>query len=297
MKRTRIGGLVGIGALAALAFSTSAAAWGSYSDDPDCYGGDGYERNGSRLAVVGLTASQKLFCFSSSNPSNTKSIGTVAGLTGDTKLIGIDFRPANKKLYGVGEAGGIYTINERNGAATKVSQLTVALAGTNFGVDFNPAADALRIVSDTGQNLRHPFNPATPGTPGPTVTDGALTYAAPATGIAGAAYTNNDADPNTATTLFDIDANLDQVAIQSPANSGMLAATGKLGVDTSASVGFDIYSRIKDGTTVSLRPFASLFVDGRARFYSVDLLTGDADRIGTFPSTRQAVDIAIPLMQ
>lgn len=29
-----------------------------------------------------------------------------------------------------------------------------ALAGTNFGVDFNPRADLLRIVSDTGQNLR-----------------------------------------------------------------------------------------------------------------------------------------------
>ena len=29
-----------------------------------------------------------------------------------------------------------------------------ALAGTNFGVDFNPRADLLRIDSDTGQNLR-----------------------------------------------------------------------------------------------------------------------------------------------
>ena len=31
------------------------------------------------------------------------------------------------------------------------------LEGENFGVDFNPAANALRIVSDTGQNLRQPF--------------------------------------------------------------------------------------------------------------------------------------------
>jgi hypothetical protein len=30
----------------------------------------------------------------------------------------------------------------------------IVLSGTEFGVDFNPAADALRIVSDTGQDLR-----------------------------------------------------------------------------------------------------------------------------------------------
>ena len=34
------------------------------------------------------------------------------------------------------------------------STALVALAGTAFGVDFNPRADLLRIVSNTGQNLR-----------------------------------------------------------------------------------------------------------------------------------------------
>lgn len=29
----------------------------------------------------------------------------------------------------------------------------MALEGTLFGVDFNPAVDRLRIISDTGQNL------------------------------------------------------------------------------------------------------------------------------------------------
>jgi hypothetical protein len=66
-----------------------------------------------------------------------------------------------------------------------------------------------------------------------------------ATGVTGAAYTNNDADPNTATTLYDIDSMLDQNVIQSPANSGLLAATSKLGVDTGPTVGFDIHSRVR----------------------------------------------------
>jgi hypothetical protein len=69
------------------------------------------------------------------------------------------------------------------------------------------------------------------GTPPPT-----------ALGVTGAAYTNNDADPNTGTTLFDIDSTLDQVSIQSRPASGQLAATGKLGVDTGPAVGSDIYT-------------------------------------------------------
>ncbi len=77
------------------------------------------------------------------------------GLKKDTRPVGIDFRVQNTKLYGVGDKGGIYTLNTRNAKAAKVSQLTVALAGTFFGVDFNPAANRLRVISDTGQNLRH----------------------------------------------------------------------------------------------------------------------------------------------
>jgi hypothetical protein len=34
-------------------------------------------------------------------------------------------------------------------SATMVSQLTLPLTGMFFGVDFNPAADRLRVVSDT----------------------------------------------------------------------------------------------------------------------------------------------------
>jgi len=41
---------------------------------------------------------------------------------------------------------------------------------------------------------------------------------------------------------------MDQVAIQSPANSGQLAATGKLGVDTDSVIGSDIYSTAAPST-------------------------------------------------
>ncbi len=97
-----------------------------------------------------------------------------------------------------------------NAKASLVSRLDVALAGTSFGVDFNPTVDRLRVVSDTGQSLR--VNVDT----GATLVDAASRIPVPrwpaATGVTGAAYTNNDADPNTATTLYDIDSTLDQIA-------------------------------------------------------------------------------------
>lgn len=50
------------------------------------------------------------------------------------------------------------TIDIDTAAATLVNRCSVLLTGTSFGVDFNRAADRLRIVSGIGQNLRHNVN-------------------------------------------------------------------------------------------------------------------------------------------
>lgn len=253
--------------------------------------------NAANLLVIGLTSDQRLVCFSELSPSRLDNIGQVTGLSGDTALIGIDYRVQDGRLYGVGNAGGVYTISTVDGSATLVNNLTVALSGTAFGVDFNPAADRLRIISNTGQNLRHNVN-----TGGTTLNDGTLTYTAPpatpvaATGVAGAAYTNNDLDASTATTLFDIDSALDQVSIQSPANNGILVATGRLGVDSAETLGFDIYSSLSGGVTAGNRGMAALtFLDGSSRLYSISLLTGRASMVGGFAAP--VIDLAIPLNQ
>jgi len=254
------------------------------------------------LQVVGLTDDQRLVCFSESRPERTRDIGYVSGLHTDTKLIGIDFRVQDGKLYGVGDAGGVYLLDTSNGAATLVNRLTVALDGASFGVDFNPAADRLRVVSDRGQNLRHNVNPG-----GVTLTDDPLDYApgAPlnavgpvAAGVVGSAYTNNDLSALTSTTLYALDANLDQIAIQSPPNNGSLAATGKLTVDAGPASGFDIYSIVREEVTVDVRALASITLqDGRTGLYRVSLPTGKATLRGTFRSRDQVTDIAIPLNQ
>lgn len=253
-----------------------------------------YDRKGGRegLKAVGLTDDQKLVKFDVDKPWDACTIGRVR-LEDDEKLVGIDYRVQNGRLYGVGDEGGVYLISTRDAKATEVSQLSVKLKGDYFGVDFNPAADRLRVISDQGQNLRHNLNDDV------TVEDGNLTYP-PSTdvakGVTGAAYTNNDLDPDTATTLFDIDTHLDQVAVQSPANAGQLAATGKLGVDADIWAGFDIYSSIRDDKAVYNKGYAVLQVDHHSKLYQIDMLTGNADKQGTF-GDHTVVDLALPLEQ
>jgi len=85
-----------------------------------------------------------------------------------------------------------------------------------------------------------------------------------------------NSSPNTATTLYDIDSTLDHVVIQSPANSGLLAPTGKLGFNTSPAVGF-----------------ASLNVGDTARFFQVTSSDGAMRSLGAFTGN-DVSDIAVP---
>lgn len=84
-------------------------------------------------------------------------------------------------------------------------------------------------------------------------------------GASAAAYTNNDLNGATATTLFDINTAGDQVVIQSPANNGTLAPTGSLGIDAQINAGMDIFSTLSDGKTVSNAAFATLTASGANR--------------------------------
>lgn len=256
--------------------------------------GNGDRRSG--LNVVGLTRDQRLICFNERNPGKAINIGVVSGLTGgDTALVGIDYRVQDNMLYGVANAGGVYRLNVMNAQATLVNRLTVALNGTAFGVDFNPVADRLRIVSDTGQNLRHNIN-----VDGVTIADTALNYTAGVTamGIVGSAYTNNDLDPNTNTTLYNLDATLDQIVVQSPPNSGALVANGKLTIDATAVVGFDTYSSLKQGVTVDVQSLAAIkTADGATKLYSINVTTGKATARGGFSTKDAVTDIAMPLNQ
>ncbi|GGH32503.1 hypothetical protein GCM10007423_22050 [Dyadobacter endophyticus] len=213
-----------------------------------------------------LTDSGMLKIF---NPENgmdygTKSIPTIPGVT----LQGIDIRPANGRLYALGSNSKIYGIDLGSGAATELASLKLAdntpvmLSGTYFGVDFNPVADRLRVVSDNGQNLRINVSD------GVTAVDQPLKIgmAGPIPFITGVAYTNSY--PGTTTTmLFDIDSQSNTLYLQTPPNNGVMADPKALGIDVSSGLGFDIGN-------ISGKGYAIFTVGLNTGFYTVDLTTG-----------------------
>lgn len=234
--------------------------------------------------LIALGANSHLLAFNAAAPATVVSDTPVMGLgTGET-LVGIDYRPATGGLYGVSMgangAGHLYLINAATGAATLVANLTAdstdttspytSLSGANFALDFNPSGDALRVLSDTGQNLRIDV------TTGKVITDTAFD---PANGIrAGAAYSNAFAGA-TGTVLYDIDVTNDQLVIQDPV-AGTVSVVGALGVDAAGASGFDIVTaRAADGSTVQFG-YATLTVGATTSLYSIDLATGAATSLG-----------------
>jgi hypothetical protein len=193
---------------------------------------------------------------------------TITGLQAGEMIYGIDFRPATGALYALGSNSRIYTINTANGAATFVATLSESLQGTSFGFDFNPIPDRIRIISNTGQNLR--VNPDN----GVTIVDGSINPA-PAS-ITAAGYTNSFAG-TTATALYVIDSEKDLLYIQNPPNNGTLTAEKSLGIDIGSSNGFDIGGRTNNA-------YGLFTVGGQTSLYSVNLMSGAVMSMGNFRS-------------
>ncbi len=216
------------------------------------------------VPMVALRGNE-LIRFHSASPGTILGTATISGLQLAEQLVGIDMRPADGQLYGVGSTSRLYLLNPITGAATQIGvPFATPLSGTRFGVDFNPTVDRLRIVSDAEQNFRvNPNNAAIAGV------DAALN---PAGTVAAAAYTNS-VDGAGTTVLYDIDATTDQLLIQSPPNNGTLVAVGPLGVNTSTDVAFDVSPF--DNTA-----FAALNVGGVSGLYAINLTTGAATSIG-----------------
>jgi len=217
--------------------------------------------------VFALTASNKLVSFNRDAPGTVRTNMAITGLQSGENLLGIDFRPADGQLYALGSSGRIYTINTASGAATMKSMLAAdaadttapftALAGTDFGVDFNPQADRLRVVSNTGLNLRINVDS------GATTTDGTINGGAANAAVTAGAYTNSFAG-TASTSLYVLDTASDTLYLQNPPNNGTLSQPLALGVDAGAVNGMDIDARTNTG-------YAVLTVGGARNLYSINL--------------------------
>jgi hypothetical protein len=248
--------------------------------------------------VIALTASNLLVHFNAATPNQITMIRVIRGLPRRERLVGLDFRPATGQLHAVSASNRSYLIilsDPARALAVRLNSVSPGLNGTNFGFDFNPVPDLIRLVSDGDQNLR--VNPNTGAVAG---MDGTLAFAAgdPNAGanpnIVGSAYTNSFLGAKM-TTLYGIDSGLGALVTQgsvgsapvSP-NTGQLFTVGPLGVATTGSVGFDIASPINVG-------FASLTPSGanQSQFYTVNLATGAATLIGNIPINEVITDITL----
>ncbi len=219
--------------------------------------------------LYAVNGNNQLLTFDSAAPGVILSRTAISGTGGDA-ILNIDFRPATGQLFALSGNNNLYTLNLATGAASFLGATGIS-GGFDYGFDFNPMADRIRVVTDSGGNFR--INQTIP--PPFLTTDTNLTYAAgdPNAGvapqIAGAAYTNNIGGAGS-TQLYYIDLNLNTLALTTNPNGGVLTTVGALGFDVTGLMGFDI-------SGVSGLAFASLSLNGvTSSLYTINLATGAA---------------------
>lgn len=217
--------------------------------------------------IFGVDDTNTLVRFDSANPGVYTSSIAITGTT--SSFQGLDFRSSNGLLYGLGSDRRLYTINTSTGFASAVSATQLDLGdGTLFGFDFNPVADALRIVTENNGNFR--VNPNT-GLLIARDTDVAYPGSTQDPDIVANAYLSGS------TTQYAIDAAADTLVIQAN-NAGTLTTVGALGRNVGGRTSFDIVG-------------SDNFVYSGSTLYRVDLGTGALTTVGNTSSVLYGIAI------
>ncbi len=232
--------------------------------------------------LVGLTPDNKLVKIDTS----TLAASQPMAITSSDRIIGIDVRPADGKLYGLSATGQLVTIDPVSGTATAGSMLSEKVAlGPRPIVDFNPAADRLRVIGADGVSLR--INVET----GATTIDKPLNYDAADAGkdkkpaVAAGAYTNS-AKGAKSTELFHVDGGTGALVLQNPPNDGVLKTRGAIGIAALAEAAMDIDNEAEGKNTAYLVAGGTL--------YTVDLASGKATQVGAIKGMNgKLLDVAV----
>lgn len=273
-----------IAAMAVLAVAAPAGA-GAAGERDDRYGSGDSSRPGqaegsadqgsrssrsrsseARRVLYATDSRNNLISFRVGSPRRAGS-KRVTGLPAGVSLKGIDFRPANGDLYGLGSNSVIYRVNPRTAIAlAEGPEFTPTLRGRSFGFDINPVPDRIRIASEANQDLR-----ANPDGGQVVAVDGELSTAGRDPNVVGSAYENSrfSARRPTATELYALDSANNTVYTQNPPNSGTLVEPQKLGFDVRDSAGFDIAGPRNVG-----------YVATGGRLYRVDVDNGRSRSLG-----------------
>ena len=272
-------------------------AWGGLASLAGCAMVPGSAPRAQPETLQVLTEKLELLTIPSNQPTKVLQRVRLSGLAAGDMLVGIDYRVAKGMLYALGRSGRLYTVDTASGALKPVGNPAVALQGDAVGVDFNPVADRVRVITSSGQNVRlHPDTGAL------AATDPAPAYA-PTDKRAGtkpevvaAAYTYNKRDDKL-TTNFAIDRNGGYLVTMGSAegvqpvvsfNTGQLFTVGALGLAEMTDASMDI-------ADLSGAAYAAVRLKSHAttRLYAVDLQTGKGRFIGTMGDGDKVLGMAI----
>jgi hypothetical protein len=246
--------------------------------------------------LVGVTTGNKLVRFFSDAPGTLTTIGTITGLTAGQNVVGLAFRPANAGLYAMGFASGtgqLYTINPTTAAATAVgSPFSTTLTGTDFGFDFDPVNDVIRVTDDKGENLR-----VNPNTGAFISNDTALSPSG--VSVVALAYSNNIAGTASSTLYGYNSANDHLVSLgtvtgtTNAPNSGVVSDIGASGVTTTTGTAGDIGFALDAAGGAYLNLVTGSATASTSGLYTANLSTGAVALNGSFGGTvMRAVSVA-----
>jgi hypothetical protein len=232
--------------------------------------------------IVALSGDATLTTFDS---KTMKTTGSTAIKGANGKIAGIDVRPSDGMLYAVATDGTVYTVDAKSGQATmKVKLETMLPAGVTATVDFNPAADRLRLLGSDGTSLRANVDD------GKVIVDGKLKYAegdknaGKTPNVVAGAYSNS-VKGTKETALYDLDGTLGVYLRQAPPNDGILQTLGDSGLKGNV-IAFDIVTDAAGKNT----GFAVI----ADTLYTVDIASGASKAMGKIAGLPQGVrDVAV----
>lgn len=244
----------------------------------------------AKEVIVAVTADHKLIRFNAGQPQRIQSSLALKGLQPGEQVLGIDFRVARNQLYLLASSGQLYRVKLADASLEPIgAPVGLPASGGQWGVDFNPTVDRIRVVHESGANLRrHPDNGSqVDGNPALDGLQGDATLMFDATDVnanqpvrlGGAGYTYNKQDEKI-TTNYAIDLARGLLVTQgskegvlpvvSP-NTGKLFTVGPLGIKPQR-VQFDI-------SDVNNAAYIAADEAGGDAIYRVDLATGKATRV------------------
>jgi hypothetical protein len=244
--------------------------------------------------IVAVSVTNHLLRFNAGQPQNVRERRPLQGLRAGERLLGIDYRVARGELYALGVSGQLYKIDVARATAAAIGTPTALPEGSEWGFDFNPTVDRIRVVSDAGANLRlHPdtgamvdadANQAGVQPDGRLAFDATDANAGKQARVVAAGYTYNKTDDKS-TTNYALEGGMGLLVHQgtregvapgvSP-NTGRLFAVGRLEIGAFDHATFDI-------SDLSNTAYAGVHRNGASatRWHRVDLSTGKATFIGT----------------